>query len=255
MAKTARGFEIMEDYGGVGNLPSVPTGPVIDQDGVSAMLPSQDVSPSRGSLEMASRPATLQEAETIRRLLGVSVVDDRRKLSAVVASIDSVREQTGRMVDGGVHIGRVLNDVRAVLSSEEFARLLRSGRELLSGWTSGNLSKMMGAARFVDSNRVSRDILPQSYTVLYALSLLDELQIQRAIERRIVRPSLTRSEVEQMRRIGKSEDGLQKTSEQLPEVRKLDERIELLSKELRAVRAKRTDLLRRIGREAGQKGT
>lgn len=68
MAKTACGFEIMEDYGGVGNLPSVPTGPVIDQDGVSAMLPSQDVSPSRGSLEMASRPATLQEAETIRRL-------------------------------------------------------------------------------------------------------------------------------------------------------------------------------------------
>ena len=246
MAKAARVFEIMEDYGGAGDTTSSPTGPVIDQDGVSAMLPSQDAPPSPGNLEMASRPATLQEAETIRRLLGVSVVDDRRKLSAVVASIDSVREQTRRMVDGGVHIGRVLNDVRAVLSLEEFARLLRSGRELLSGWTSGNLSKMMGAARFVDSNRVSRDILPQSYTVLYALSLLDELQIQRAIERRIVRPSLTRSEVEQMRRTGRFEGGSRMASEPSPEVQKLDAKIESLLSELRAVRAKRVNLLRRI---------
>lgn len=252
MAKTGRMFEIMEDYGGAGKLPSSPEGPVIDQNGVPAMLRSVDRPSSRGSLEMASRPATLQESETISRLLGVSVVDDRRKLSAVVASIDSVREQTGRMVDGGVHIGRVLNDVRDVLSSEEFARLLRSGRELLSGWTSGNLSKMMGAARFVDSNRVSRDILPQSYTVLYALSLLDELQIQRAIERRIVRPSLTRSEVEQLRRIGALDDKTRVAPEPPPEVRKLDARIESLLRELRAVRAKRADLLERSGGGGGQ---
>jgi len=247
MAKTARVFEIMENYGAAEALPSSPASPIVDQNGVPAMLPLQDIPPPRGNLEMASRPATLLEAEMIRRLLGVSVVDDTRKLSVVVASIDSVREQTARMVDGGVHIGRVLNDVRAVLSPEEFARLLRSGRELLSGWTSGNLSKMMGAARFVDSNRVSRDTLPQSYTVLYALSLLDEAQIQRAVERRIVRPSLTRSEVEHMRRMKVSGNGGGPPSELSPELRKLDAQIKSLLRELRAARAKRADLLERIG--------
>lgn len=246
MSKASRTIEIMEDYGGAGSVASVGDGPVIDQDGAPSTLPHNGLRVTRHGLDMASRPVTAQEVETIRRLLGVSVVDEGRKLSAVVASIDTVREQTGRMVDAGVHIGRVLNDVHEVLSQEEFARFLRSGRELLSGWTSGNLSKMMGAARFVDSNKVSRDVLPRSYTVLYALSLLDEVQIQRAIERQFVRPSLTRGEVEQMRRIGYEEKASPGDFALSPEVQKLDARIESLVRDLRAARSKRAELMAKV---------
>ena len=243
MSKASRTIEIMEDYGGAG---SVGDGSVIDQDGAPSTVPHHALRVTRHGLDMASRPATTQEVEIIRRLLGVSVVDEGRKLSAVVASIDTVREQTGRMVDAGVHIGRVLNDVHEVLSQEEFARFLRSGRELLSGWTSGNLSKMMGAARFVDSNKVSRDVLPQSYTVLYALSLLDDVQIQRAIERQLVRPSLTRGEVEQMRRIGYEEKATPGDPGLPPEVQKLDAQIESLVRKLRAMHSKRAELMAKV---------
>ncbi len=246
MSKASRTIEIMEDYGRAGSVASVGDGPIIDQDGAPSSLPPHGLRVTRHGLDMASRPATTQEMETIRRLLGVSVVDEGRKLSAVVASIDTVREQTGRMVDAGVHIGRVLNDVHEVLSQEEFARFLRSGRELLSGWTSGNLSKMMGAARFVDSNKVSRDVLPRSYTVLYALSLLDHVQIQRAIERQLVRPSLTRGEVEQMRRIGYEEKAPPGDPGLPPEVQKLDARIESLVRDLRAARSERAELMAKV---------
>lgn len=246
MSKASRTIEIMEDYSGADSVASVADGSVIDQDGAPSTLPYNGLRVTHHGLEMASRPATGQEVETIRRLLGVSVVDEGRKLSAVVASIDTVREQTGRMVDAGIHIGRVLNDVHEVLSQEEFARLLRSGRELLSGWTSGNLSKMMGAARFVDSNKVSRDVLPRSYTVLYALSLLNEAQIERAIERRLVRPSLTRVEVEQIRRIGYEVKALPSGYGLSPEVQRLDVRIESLVRDLRAARSKRAELIAKI---------
>jgi len=122
MSKASRTIEIMEDYGGAGSVVSVKDGPVIDQDGAPSTSPHSGLQVTRHGLDMASRPVTTQEVETIRRLLGVSVVDEDRKLSAVVASIDTVREQTGRMVDAGVHIGRVLNDVHEVLSQEGFAR-------------------------------------------------------------------------------------------------------------------------------------
>lgn len=246
MSKASRTIEIMEDYAEAGPAASAGEGPVIDQDGAPSALPHGGAWAARQGLDMASRLPTTQEVETIRRLLGVSVVDVDRKLSAVVASIDTVREQTGRMVDAGVHIGRVLNDVDKVLSQEEFARLLRSGRELLSGWTSGNLSKMMGAARFVDSNKVSRDVLPRSYTVLYALSLLDDVQIQHAVERQLMRPSLTRGEVEQMRRIGYEEAAPPGGPGLLPEVQQLDARIESLVRDLRAARARRAELMAKV---------
>jgi len=108
---------------------------------------------------------------------------------------------------------------------------------------------MMGAARFVDSNKVSRDVLPRSYTVLYALSLLDEVQIQRAIERQLVQPNLTRGEVEQMRRIGYEERASRGDFGLSPDVKKLGARIESLVRDLRTARSKRAELMAKVAED------
>jgi len=147
-----------------------------------------------------SRILQQHEMELIRRTLGMSVLEDSAKISAIVDAMDAIREQTGKILRSGVQIGREMIALLDQLSADEGQRVVRSGSELFAGWTSGNLTKMIGAARLFDSGWVDKSLLPTSYTVLYQLSQLDRPLLEHAVERDLIHPELSRTQVEQLRR-------------------------------------------------------
>ena len=61
----------------------------------------------------------------------MSVLEDPAKFAAIVEAMDSIREQTGKILRSGVQIGREMIALLDRLSSDEGQRVVRAGSELL----------------------------------------------------------------------------------------------------------------------------
>lgn len=184
------------------------------------------------------------ELDLIRRTAGLSILDDPAKVAAIVEAMDAIREQTGKILRSGVQIGREMIALLERLSNDEGQKVVRAGSELFAGWTAGNLTKMIGAARLFDSGWVDKSLLPTSYTVLYQLSQIDRPLLEHAVERDLIRPDLSRTDVEELRRTITIEAGpVEDVRQFTPELARIDVRIAELRKELRALTARRQKLL------------
>ena len=191
-----------------------------------------------------SREIQPHELDLIRRTAGLSILDDPAKVAAVVEAMDAIREQTGKILRSGVQIGREMIALLERLSADEGQKIVRAGSELFAGWTAGNLTKMIGAARLFDSGWVDKSLLPTSYTVLYQLSQIDRPLLEHAVERDLIRPDLSRTDVEELRRTITIEAAPAKTAPELaPELTRIDGRIAELRRELRALAARRQKLI------------
>lgn len=189
------------------------------------------------------------ELDLIRRTAGVSVLEDPAKISAIVGAMDAIREQTGKILRSGVQIGREMIALLDQLSLDEGQKVVRAGSELFAGWSAGNLTKMIGAARLFDSGWVDKSLLPTSYTVLYQLSQLDRPLLEHAVDRDLIHPDLSRTEVEQLRRTITIAGDPVRTVEQAqitdasPEITRIDDRLAELRKEIRTLSARRQKLI------------
>lgn len=196
------------------------------------------------AVDTVSRVIQPHELDLIRRTAGLSILDDPAKIAAVVEAMDAIREQTGKILRSGVQIGRELIALLERLSAEEGQKIVRAGSELFAGWTAGNLTKMIGAARLFDSGWVDKSLLPTSYTVLYQLSQIDRPLLEHAVERDLIRPDLSRTDVEELRRtITIDAAPARATQELVPELARIDGRIAELRRELRALAARRRKLM------------
>jgi hypothetical protein len=189
------------------------------------------------------------ELDVIRRTAGVSVLEDPLKISAIIDAMDAIREQTGKILRSGVQIGREMIALLNQLSLDEGQKVVRAGSELFAGWSAGNLTKMIGAARLFDSGWVDKSLLPTSYTVLYQLSQLDRPLLEHAVDRDLIHPDLSRTEVEQLRRtITIAGDSVRmvkqaQTTDASPEITRIDDRLAELRKEIRTLSARRQKLI------------
>jgi hypothetical protein len=254
---------IRNDYGRVGlDSKKEPDFPAIADPGGSdepIIEPRSKDHQADGLIRQAKpmRVVSGEQIDLIRRMIGVSVVEDQAKLSAVVEAMEAVREQTGNMLKAGIQVGRELIEMKKELSVDEGARAIRGAADLFPGWSSGNLKKMMGAAELFDSGWVDRSILPISYSVLYQISLMNRPAIQKAVERKLITPRLTRSEAVKVRLLmatAEAEPDVCSASEHpmLPEVAKLDARILKLRADLRAATAERLRILAKLRRTTGK---
>jgi len=196
------------------------------------------------AVETMSRDVQPHELDLIRRTAGMSILDDPAKVAAVIEAMDAIREQTGKILRSGVQIGREMIALLERLSADEGQRIVRAGSELFAGWTAGNLTKMIGAARLFDSGWVDKSLLPTSYTVLYQLSQIDRPLLEHAVERDLIRPDLSRTDVEELRRTITIEAAPADTAQELaPELTRIDGRITELRRELRTLAARRQKLI------------
>jgi hypothetical protein len=150
-------------------------------------------------------------------------------------------EETGHILRSSLNIGRSLLELKAILSREEFARGLRRSAEAFRGWSSGNVSKVMKVAEFVDQAKMSLAVLPQSYTTLYEFTTLDEMQLEKARALALLRPDVRRSDIVEFKRKVVGTNGeTQPPSQQLV---KIEEKIRTLRAELAKATRERTRLL------------
>lgn len=182
----------------------------------------------------------------IQRIWGAEFLADPVKSEAVRRVYRVLSEETSRMLKSAIVIGRQLNDLRQRISSEEFERGLREGKDVFRGWSRGNISKMMSVAEFVDQRSLAIEIVPQSYTVLYEFTTLDEVAFHRAQETRIFRPDVRRSEISDFKRRVidlepvRIEDPKAMAN---PELATIENRMRQLRVEMRNLRRKRASLL------------
>ena len=233
--------------------------------GVPAMVPLSPTSHRGGEMAAprllnANRQLAPHELELIRRTAGMSVLEDPAKFAAIVEAMDAIREQTGKILRSGVQIGREMIALLDRLSSDEGQRVVRAGSELFAGWSPGNLTKMIGASRLFDSGWVDKSLLPKSYTVLYQLSQLDRPLLEHAVDRDLIHPDLSRTEVEELRRtITIVANPVEPSSDEKlsngasPELTRIDGRLAELRKELRALTAQRRNLLSGVRRSRSRK--
>jgi hypothetical protein len=186
-------------------------------------------------------PERAEQTAVIRRVWGDSILAEPSKVSAIVRTQSVMAEETGHILKSSLNIGRSLLELKAVLSREEFARGLRRSAEAFRGWSSGNVSKVMRVAEFVDQAKMTMAVLPQSYTTLYEFTTLDDIQLEKAKALSLLRPDVRRSDiVEFKRKVVGANAGTQPPSQQLV---KIEERIRTLRAELAQAIRERNGLL------------
>lgn len=228
------------DFGGDTGKAIVPTAEPLASQGPGRFR-------ERGHIQ--AREAQLHEIDLIRRTAGLSVLEDPAKITAIVEAMDAIREQTGKILRSGVQIGREMIALLECLSADEGQKVVRAGSELFAGWTAGNLTKMIGAARLFDSGWIDKTLLPTSYTVLYQLSQIDRPLLEHAVERDLIHPDLSRTEVEELRRtITIVADRADDINDVSPELTQIDRRLAELRKELRNLRLRRSKLMGKLRR-------
>jgi len=185
------------------------------------------------------------ERETIRRVWGLAVLDDESKLAAIRSTRSVLREEMGRMLVSGINIGQSLNDLRDSLSKDEFDRGFRECRDAFPGWSASSLSKFMHCARFLQDRKLDPKACPQSISVLYDFTTLNELQFEKANDLGLFNRNAKRSDIQGFKRLIKEEGrgGLVNASiVQSAEIKRLDDRIKAVLAELRELREQRARL-------------
>jgi hypothetical protein len=200
------------------------------------------VETARPQSAVSVRQLNEDQQEIVMRVWGPSVLGDPLKCSAIASTQEVLVEESVRMLRSAIVVGRSLNRLREVLSSDEFERGLRESRVAFRGWSTGNLSKLMNVARFVDDRRLVVDAVPQSYSVLYEFTTLDEKEFDRARSIGIFRPDVRRVDVQEFKkhiRLGEMPGATERPANLV----RIEERIRALQTELRELRLQRTKAL------------
>jgi len=141
-------------------------------------------------------PVIVQEVlDGITAIFGPQIADDHAKITAIITAQRAMGEETSRMVQAAVNMGRYLLDVRRVLSHDEFEHALKHSAELWSGWSRPNVVKLMKIAEWWDRQQFPQALAPRHYTILYEFAVLEPPVLSRAIDEGVFRPDVTRNEV------------------------------------------------------------
>jgi hypothetical protein len=206
------------------------------------------IEPPRPSYALSVVPLvptnTKEELDVIRRVWGATIMGDAPKLNAIIQTRQVMSEETGRMLKSALAIGRSLVDLRTTLTRDEFARGLRRSGEIFRGWSSGNISKVMKVAEFVDSYHLEVAAIPQSYSTIYELTTLSEEDFSRAQEMSLLRPDVRRSDIIEFKKgiegLASAED--MKSKELAAVEKEINDARALLAK----LRRNKTNILKRL---------
>jgi hypothetical protein len=137
---------------------------------------------------------------------GMDVLTDREKVLAAVRLRNSIKRGTERQLDAIIEMGRALLDAEKVFTRREWEHLLEGGQQLL-GLPKHTASMYRAIARDVDGRRIPRELCPESFSTVYRLTTFTDPQLEQAKEVGLLRPSVTRKEVEEFKRLSAEPKG------------------------------------------------
>jgi hypothetical protein len=140
---------------------------------------------------------------------GMDVLTDQEKVLAAVRLRNSIKRGTERQLDAIIEMGRALLDAEKVFTRREWEHLLEGGQRLL-GLPKHTASMYRAIARDVDGRRIPRELCPESFSTVYRLTTFTDPQLEQAKEVGLLRPSVTRKEVEEFKRLSAEPKGMLK---------------------------------------------
>ena len=131
---------------------------------------------------------------------GSAVLADREKVRAATILRNSLKRGAERQLDAIIEMGRALMRAELVFTRQEWNHLLDGGSKLL-GLPKNTASMYRAVARDIDAGRLPRAMCPESFSTAYVLTTYDEDRLEAAKDRGLLRPTVTRREVEEFKRL------------------------------------------------------
>ncbi|MBI0538225.1 hypothetical protein D9599_21915 [Roseomonas sp. KE2513] len=131
---------------------------------------------------------------------GSSVLADRDKVRAATILRNSLKRGAERQLDAIIEMGRALMRAETVFTKQEWNHLLEGGPKLL-GLPKNTASMYRAIARDIDAGRLPRALCPESFSTAYVLTTYEEDRLEAAKDRGLLRPTVTRREVEEFKRL------------------------------------------------------
>lgn len=137
----------------------------------------------------------------VRRLISSDTrVDEIRKTALQLSGKDEYVHEIAQLwqdvQDKFLLIGRYLNRAKADLPHGEYQAMVE--RELPFGVQIA--FQLRSVAEAIDSGRLLEQEVPNSYSVIYQITTLNDEELRIAREQKILRPSLTRAEIIRFKR-------------------------------------------------------
>jgi hypothetical protein len=163
---------------------------------------------------------------------GTGLADNQEKVRRIFHARNEIQKEWGDARDSFLAIGRALIELENELTKVEFSRL-RQGSERLFPFSDATATQLRQIARAVDGGRIPAEACPGSYGTAYQITLLSELQLEVARKRGLIRPSVTRREIMQLRREITSDGVMPALSGRLDHSKLRKERARLVERRMR----------------------
>lgn len=131
---------------------------------------------------------------------GMDVLTDRDKVQAAVRLRNSIKRGIERQLDAVIEMGRALLHAERAFTKKEWEHLLEGGQQLL-GLPKHTASMYRAIARDIDAHRIPRERCPESFSTVYRLTTFTDHQLEQAKVVGLLRPTVTRKEVEDFKRL------------------------------------------------------
>lgn len=136
-------------------------------------------------------------APTVRSLgnARLNMLNKPRALTTRPEFVADIHREWSNALEATVAVGRRLNEAKVALPHGEYEAMVESDLP----FSSATARKLRKAAELVDSGQIDLEKLPESYTTLYAIATLPDEARQQAIDQGVIRPDVTRAELEAFR--------------------------------------------------------
>lgn len=164
-----------------------------------------------------------------RVFAGTGVAQDQEKVRAATILYNTLRNGAAKQIELYVQMGKALLAAERKFTADEW-KLLIEHTEPLFQVPRNRAVMWRQIALAVEEGRLPVDRLPDSYSVAYVFTHYEPWRIKKAVEANVLRPSVTRREAENFRRLTMPDGGRDAASdgpsEELARLRKQERRLE-----------------------------
>lgn len=123
----------------------------------------------------------------------LAMLNKQRELATRAEFAEDIRRNWLNALEATVQVGRRLNEAKEKLPHGEYEAMVEQDLP----FKPATARKLREVAAFVDSGKVPLEQLPEAYSTVYAIATMPEERRQEALERGVIRPEVTRRELEQ----------------------------------------------------------
>ena len=169
--------------------------------------------------------------EILEDLLGREALRDRQKVEDLLRARAEVKAGWRSARESFLTVGRALLAADVLLTTEE-QNVLAGSSTRFFGFDNSVASKLRRVAQAVDGGRIPEDQCPVTYSVAYQLARLDRSELDQAAHEGLVRPDVTRVEIQRFERTLRGEPRPGSRADPLLRVLRLRRRRDALRVEL-----------------------